>query len=728
MDDKEIIIAMRNFGFAISLDGCCWGVTQVAENELRRGKFAEFDEVVSYLKYKVSSVEQLRILVRAVKVHDRKLVVLKKIETANNAEQIDLKTELDTLEEQLRFWANLYELPSTFRQALLRDTLSDEEQMLKRLEAFFGEIYLNQRLSLVKLEIQGSRGGLPDQTDVEWIERTFEQSTKTAGEWKTEEKKKDNAESKEQAMTKPLKFALLTRKEKSFLKDFLHTLSSDSESKNLGVTIINADHAVHLFYEGGVFWRLTDTFTISSFPTVWMTNKILESTFMQNESGNLGIIFSNRDPGLSADTKKKLQQICQQAANELSTASKDIINQKDQAGSAPLHIAVEMGAVNEVAKLLENKELNVNGKTENKSENINVNCKTALMIAAGKGDSTLVNLLLNHKEIQVNAVDIKGNDALFWAIYGGHSETAMILLARDDLELMRWPEGLIPALRIAIEVGLVNLVGEILNDWRVTAEDAHKYGKLLLKLFSDPSVDMSGCNEDKMTMLHIIASKYWYETELLGKLLQRHDIDKKQVDIHGNTFLHNLAHTGGEGLEMALLCNYDEEALEQKNDDGNTPLCVAVSSGKVSSIVPFLENWDSSINICNNKGYSPLAIAVYEGRINIVGELLSYNKVNRDWTLDDGTTLLDLAVIAGDVKMCDFLRQNGINKQKKPSALVSEVKVQNPPISSAAILSSNAPVSMATNRYSFQDNEMKSKNSVPQERDPIKLVKQNRKG
>ncbi len=665
MKDKEILEAMRGFGFDVSLDGCCWGATQVAQKELVRGTFKEFDDVVSYLKYQVGSVQELRILVRAVQVHDRKLVLLGK-----KVRDEDSEAELKTLQDQLDFWINSNELSDKFRQALAGDSLSAEEEMLKRLMGFFSEIYLHQYPDTVKWEVYGVRGGLPKQADSRhWVERAFAN---------TEEKKKENEVDKEQTLTEPLRFVLLTGNKKTFLKNFLHELSSDSASKNMGIVIVNSDHAMHLFYEGGLFWRMTNTFTIMPVPTIWLVNKIMENIFMQNGLGNLGIIIYNDDPGLSEKTKNKLSEICLTAASQFSTASKEVVNQKDHSGAAPLHIAAENGALSVAAELLKNKELDVNletGKGEGAGEVKGENLVTALMIAAGQGDSAMVSLLLSHKKIDVNAIDKFGCDALYWAIYGGYSETAMILLARDDLELVCWPEGRIPALGVAIDVGLVDVVGKILNDWRVPAEDVHKYEERLLTLFSDLTLDMSGRDEDDMTMLHIIASKFPHEIKLLVELLKRSDIDRTQADIYGNTFLHYLVITGGEGLERALLCTYDD-----------------------------------SINMCNERGYSPLACAVYQGNKEAV-ELLLYHDADPGWELKgDGTTLLDIAVLAGDKGMCDLLRKNGITKQKKMRD--NELK---------------EPVSVATNRYSFQDNESKTPATSLNKNEHVKSDKKNRK-
>ena len=58
---------------------------------------------------------------------------------------------------------------------------------------------------------------------------------------------------------------------------------------------------------------------------------------------------------------------------------------------------------------------------------------TGLMWALGKRHNNVVQLLLNHPQIDVNKVDIEGACALHFAVFFDNHEVIAALLARQDL-------------------------------------------------------------------------------------------------------------------------------------------------------------------------------------------------------------------------------------------------------------------------------------------------------
>lgn len=61
---------------------------------------------------------------------------------------------------------------------------------------------------------------------------------------------------------------------------------------------------------------------------------------------------------------------------------------------------------------------------------------SALVIAAARGWTKVVCLFLRDKELDVNAVDSEGDHALLAALKRGRGETAQLLLARSNVELV----------------------------------------------------------------------------------------------------------------------------------------------------------------------------------------------------------------------------------------------------------------------------------------------------
>ncbi|WP_339045819.1 ankyrin repeat domain-containing protein [Candidatus Mesenet endosymbiont of Agriotes lineatus] len=140
-------------------------------------------------------------------------------------------------------------------------------------------------------------------------------------------------------------------------------------------------------------------------------------------------------------------------------------------GKTALHIAVESGDKEIVELLLKHKEINVNAK---------LNGETALYVAASCGHVGIVKLLLNHEKIDVNTCDLYKRTALYVAAKGGCTKIVKLLL-KHGADINTQNLGKETALYVAASCGHVKVV-ELLLDHEEIDIDAKFNGKTALHI------------------------------------------------------------------------------------------------------------------------------------------------------------------------------------------------------------------------------------------------------
>ena len=104
-----------------------------------------------------------------------------------------------------------------------------------------------------------------------------------------------------------------------------------------------------------------------------------------------------------------------------------MVNKGDIFGGTPLQIACERGHETIVSLLLDREDIEVN-KQQNEYKS------TALMRACGRGNIEIVKSLLDHKDIDVNREDSNCHTTLVWACDKGLIDVISLLLQREDLQ------------------------------------------------------------------------------------------------------------------------------------------------------------------------------------------------------------------------------------------------------------------------------------------------------
>ncbi|GLA10200.1 hypothetical protein AnigIFM60653_001844 [Aspergillus niger] len=313
----------------------------------------------------------------------------------------------------------------------------------------------------------------------------------------------------------------------------------------------------------------------------------------------------------------------------------------DRFGYAPLTLAAYRGSCHVARKLL------ASGAGFNAQD---TNGLTALHIAACEGDMLVVELLLQHPEVEVNAQDTDGLTALHIAAGEGHMPVVELLLQHPRIDVNVQDTDGLTALHIA--------AGE-------------EYSPIVELLLQKQKLDVNTQDIEGLTALHDAA----YEGRLLSlKLLLQHTgIIVNKQDKCGLTALHKAANKGHLPT-VELLLQHPEVDVNVRDTRGRTPLWWAVAhQPEVASRL--LDDTRIAVNIMDGQGSSYLHLAVQTSNNSLVNKLLARYDIDPNLEDESGRTALSYAKENGDISIwCCLLGDPRLNTNNNcdhvPSRLI----------------------------------------------------------
>ena len=218
--------------------------------------------------------------------------------------------------------------------------------------------------------------------------------------------------------------------------------------------------------------------------------------------------------------------------------------------------------------------------------------RTGLMLAASQGQSNIVEILLGHPNIDVNAQDSNGDSALCLAAEFGSKETIQILLKKPTIDINKVNHRGWSALYIAAKEDHINCVEFLLEanvnsslkdeDFQATAilraADFGWYDVVDL-MANYQSVDITCTDINNRGLFHYASANG--HTEVVQLLATCEELDPDAKDKLGNTALHEASRVGSLEVVRALL--EIGATKETKNDDGKSPFQVACDNGNLDT-------------------------------------------------------------------------------------------------------------------------------------------------
>ncbi|KAE9457629.1 hypothetical protein C3L33_10467, partial [Rhododendron williamsianum] len=316
-----------------------------------------------------------------------------------------------------------------------------------------------------------------------------------------------------------------------------------------------------------------------------------------------------------------------------------------------LHIATSCGH-HEIVKLLCNDLPFYVAEKNSKGD-------TPLHIAARAGDLLLVNLLINC-DLREGALELENkerNTALHEALGHRHQKVARILIDRNRSAWYSVNKEGKSVLYLAAEAGFVGLVkllmenpagicrveGRIRNKSPVHAAILGKHIDVLKMLWEkDQSSFNLRCDEEGRNALHFSASLGFLEG--VKFLLSNYCAAAYQRDIYGLFPIHTASSEGHVEIIQGML-QHCPDSRELLTLQGQNIFHVAAKSGndKAASSMLKMPELEKLLNEKDDEGNTPLHVATICGHPRIVRALTWDERVDLELVNNDGLTALDIA-------------------------------------------------------------------------------------
>ena len=231
---------------------------------------------------------------------------------------------------------------------------------------------------------------------------------------------------------------------------------------------------------------------------------------------------------------------------------------------------------------------------------------TALIWAAEKGHTDIVDALLGVTGINVNTANMYGNTALIFATDKGHTDIVDALLAKEGLNVNFANEHGDTALTCAVDKGHTDIVKALL---------------------AKEGIDANAADQDGDTALTCAAAKG--HIEVVNALLVKEGIDANAATNNGNTALIWAAYKGHTDMVKALL-DVTGIKVNTANQYGNTALIDAAANGYKDIVNALLAKKGIDVNVANKHGDTALMSAWTQGHKDTVNLLIA-NGANRYW-------------------------------------------------------------------------------------------------
>jgi len=262
------------------------------------------------------------------------------------------------------------------------------------------------------------------------------------------------------------------------------------------------------------------------------------------------------------------------------------VNIVNKLGNTALMLAIIEGHTFIVKQLLDIAKERINFASNIDSSNINR--ETPIILAAQKGNTDIIQLLLNYKLSNNNQSFSNDNNTVF-----------NIYQANIDLDDINGDTALIHATRL----GYTSIVTQLLDTRLVNVNHFNKVGDTPF----------------------IIAARQGYN-DIISLLLDTNLVNVNQFNKIGDTALTVAAREGNSDI-VEMLISIEEVNINHINYRNRSALLLALSEGHIDIVNILLDVDDINVNIRHNFTQTAIEVAAAKGYVDIVNKLLAYDKI-----------------------------------------------------------------------------------------------------
>ena len=343
------------------------------------------------------------------------------------------------------------------------------------------------------------------------------------------------------------------------------------------------------------------------------------------------------------------------------------VNHKNNYGATPLRMAAGKNNLAAGKILLQCKDIIVNARDQWGI--------SALILAASLGYNDFIKLLLERSDIDVDQISIsavdypEGNCLGFAAVYG-HASTVQLLLKDPRVKVNPTPEmakehGALCALAFAAGNGYEEVVSILLSDPR-TETDCKGWNDTtpLISAASGGTVsivNMLLCNQDvdidaeNKAGCSALACAVMYGHDEAAQVLVDSNATPKPQQLFKAAALSHKGDTDGSVFRWVLDRYINEIDIRITDDDGECALMLAARAGKTSSVDILLNRCKLDPNRTDNRGRTALMLAAKFGHHKVIRALMDDDRLILDLRDKEGRTALSHAAANGNADAVNWL-------------------------------------------------------------------------
>jgi ankyrin repeat protein len=244
--------------------------------------------------------------------------------------------------------------------------------------------------------------------------------------------------------------------------------------------------------------------------------------------------------------------------------------------------------------------------------------RTPLIIAAAHNHPSIVQHLLENPNIDINAKDTWGGNALFWGVYSRNDHSVRFLLAKKKVDvnvrveksgpptplMLEAKNGDCAIIQQLVKVPDIDVGAKDTCGWNALHQAVYHQNELAVRLLlATKKVDVNARTNNLRTPLMMAVNKG--DHTIVQQLML---VPEVEVDSRKCKQMFFPAVVGGYRNKVKALLLTNEIEVNSRHADGETPLTLAVRHGYEEMVAVLLGVKEIDANIENADGETPVSI------------------------------------------------------------------------------------------------------------------------